>query len=141
MEENRTPLAGLGTTPMRLSEPRMRLLRELLGVSVSGLTADELAEALSVSRNAVQQQLTGLEREGVVQVAELRSTGGRPSRAYALTDAGRELFPKHYARMAEALLRHTQEMFGEEGLRMVLAKMAAELTAEVAPRLEEIGRA
>ena len=30
MEENRTPLAGLGTTPMRLSEPRMRLLRESL---------------------------------------------------------------------------------------------------------------
>ena len=67
---------------------------------------------------------------------EMRSTGGRPSRAYTLTDAGLELFPRHYARMAEALLRHTQELFGEEGLEKVLTQMADELTARVAPRLE-----
>lgn len=135
MEEKRTSLVTMGTAPAQPSEPRMRLLRELLGVG-GGLTADELAEALAISRNAVQQQLTALERDDLIEVAELRSTGGRPSRAYGLTDAGRELFPKHYARMAEALLRHTQEMFGEDGLRKVLSRMAAELTAEVAPRLE-----
>ena len=41
----------------------MRLLRELLGSRATGLTADELADAVAVSRNAVQQQLTALERE------------------------------------------------------------------------------
>lgn len=112
------------------------MLRELLGARVKGLTADELAEALAISRNAVQQQLSALEREGLVAVLELRSTGGRPSRAYGLTDDGLELFPRHYARMADALLRHTQQLFGEAGLKKVLAQMAEELTAEVAPRLE-----
>lgn len=136
MEENRITLPALAPAPARLSESRMRLLRELLGSRATGLTADELADAVAVSRNAVQQQLTALEREGLVTVLELRSTGGRPSRAYALTDAGLELFPRHYARMAEALLRHTQELFGEEGLQKVLVQMADELTATVAPRLE-----
>lgn len=136
MDENRVTLPALTPSPMRLSESRMRLLRELLGARATGLTVDELADALVVSRNAVQQQVTALEREGLVSVLELRSTGGRPSRAYALTDDGLELFPRHYARMAESLLRHTQELFGEEGLEKLLVQMAAELTAEVAPRLE-----
>lgn len=136
MDENRVTLPALTPPPLRLSESRMRLLRELLGARVTGLTVDELADAVVVSRNAVQQQVSALEREGLVSVLELRSTGGRPSRAYALTDAGLELFPRHYARMAEALLRHTQELFGEEGLEKLLVQMAAELTAEVAPRLE-----
>src|SRR5688572_3216450 len=102
MDENRISLPALMPAPARLSESRGRLLRELLGAPVSGLTADELADALAVSRNAVQQQLTALQREGLVAVSELRSTGGRPSRAYTLTDSGLELFPRHYARMAEA---------------------------------------
>lgn len=136
MVENRPSLPTPGTAPTRLSEARMRLLQELLGARESGLTADELAEAVAVSRNAVQQQLTALEREGFVGVLEMRSTGGRPSRAYTLTDTGLELFPRHYARMAEALLRHTQELFGEEGLEKVLEQMAEELTAQLAPRLE-----
>ena len=135
MDENRTSLPTLAPVPVRLSESRMRLLRELLAARASGRTADELADALAVSRNAVQQQLTALEREGLVAVLELRSTGGRPSRAYALTEPGLELFPRHYARMAEALLRHTQELFGEEGLQKVLVQMADELAADVAPRL------
>ena len=73
----------------------MRLLRELLGARATGLTVDELADALVVSRNAVQQQVTALEREGLGSVRALRSTGGRPSRAYDLNDDGLELFPRH----------------------------------------------
>lgn len=129
-------LPTLAPAPLRLSEARSRLLRELLTARATGRTADELATALAISRNAVQQQLSALEREGLVGVHELRSTGGRPSRAYTLTDHGLELFPRHYARMAESLLRHTQELFGEEGLQRVLVQMAEELSAEVAPRLQ-----
>ncbi len=119
-----------------VSEPRRRLLRELLGHRTTGRTADELAAALAVSRNAVQQQLGALEKSGLVTVLELRSTGGRPSRAYTLTEAGLELFPRHYAQLAESLLRNAHELFGDEGLNRLLDRMAAELTAELAPRLE-----
>lgn len=134
--QNPPPLAPMKAAAGRISEPRRRLLRELLGHRGTGRTADELAETLEVSRNAVQQQLSALERDDLIQVLELRSTGGRPSRSYTLTEAGMELFPRHYAQMAEALLRHTQELFGEKGLARLLEQMAEELMDEVAPRLE-----
>ena len=125
-------LPTLAPAPLRLSEARSRLLRELLTARATGRTADELATALAISRNAVQQQLSALEREGLVGVHELRSTGGRPSRAYTLTDHGIELF-LGIMRMAESLLRHTQELFGEEGLQRARSDGGP---AEVAPRLQ-----
>src|SRR5690625_7578974 len=125
--EERRPEASAAAAPApaagRLSEPRLRLMRELLGSRTTGRTADELVEALSSSRNAVSQQLSALERDGYVSVLELRSTGGRPSRAYTLTDAGLEVFPRQYARIADSLLRHTEELFGEEGLERLLGQM------------------
>src|SRR5690606_12216881 len=93
MDESLTPPMPMPAGG-RLSEPRLKVLRELLGHRATGRTADELAAALEVSRNAVQQQLTALEGDGLVEVLELRSTGGRPSRAYTLTEAGMELFPR-----------------------------------------------
>lgn len=119
-----------------MTESRIRLLRELLDNRLVGMTADELADSLGVSRNAVQQQLTALERDDLVEVLELRSTGGRPSRAFTITETAMELFPRHYSKIAGALLRHTRDLFGEEGLERLLAEMADEATAELMPRLE-----
>lgn len=102
---------------------------------MNGRTVEELAASLEVSRNAVQQQLTALERDGLIRVLGRRSTGGRPSRTYTLTEAGLELFPRRYALLAESLLRNTEELFGPEGLNRLLKRMADELAAEMAPRL------
>lgn len=140
MDDNQThqtePLTSALEVAGRLTESRVRLLRELLDHRTVGLTADELSGILGISRNAVQQQLAALERDGLTEVLEMRSTGGRPVRAFTITEAAMELFPRHYARMAGALLRHTHELFGEEGLKKLLAQMADEVTAEYAPRLE-----
>lgn len=135
MDESLTPPMPMPAGG-RLSEPRLKVLRELLGHRATGRTADELAAALEVSRNAVQQQLTALEGDGLVEVLKLRSTGGRPSRAYTLTEAGMELFPRHYAQLAGSLLRHVRSTFGEEGLERLLSRMASELGEAVRPRLE-----
>src|SRR5690606_5213909 len=103
-------------TSARLSDSRWRLLREVLRHRDAGRTVEELAEAMEVSRNAVQQHVTALERDGLVRVLELRSTGGRPGRAYTLTEAGLEVFPRSYAHMADGLLRHVRRAYGEAGL-------------------------
>jgi len=132
---DRSEAVTLPMVPSGVSHSRMRVLRELMVHRYAGLTIEELAEALAVSRNAVHQHLTGLERDGLVTVAAYRSTGGRPSRAYAPTEAGLELFPRNYARMAESLLRHTRELFGEEGLDRLLDRMADEVATEMEPRL------
>lgn len=113
----------------------MRLLEEVLGRRDVGMTIEELSAALDITRTAVQQHLTALERDGLVTVAGQRSTGGRPSRAYSLTEAGLELFPRNYAQLAESLLRHGREMFGDEGVNALLDSMASEVAADVEPRL------
>src|SRR5690606_21570749 len=95
----------------------------------------ELSAALSVSRTAVQQQLTALERDGLVKGLAQRSTGGRPSRTYTVTAAGLEQFPRGYAMLAESLLRHSRELFGESGQAALLDNMADELADEVKSRV------
>lgn len=120
----------------RVSESRMRLLSELLRHRGIGRTIEELSTALSVTRTAVQQHLTALERDGLVSCLALRSTGGRPSRSYTITTAGLELFPRGYARLAVSLLRHSRELFGEDGQTALLDNMADEVAHEVRGRLE-----
>lgn len=100
-----------------------------------GRTVEELADALSVSRTAVQQHVTALERDGLLRVAGQRSTGGRPSRTFTLTDAALELFPRSYARLADDMLRAVQELYGDEGLERTLVAMARDLADDLAPRL------
>lgn len=119
----------------RLQGSRLRLLQEVLSHRDGGRTVEELSAALGISRTAVQQHLNGLERDGLVSVRGARSTGGRPGRAYVLTEKGFELFPRNYAGMAESLLRHSRDLFGEEGMNAVLDNMASEVATEVEPRL------
>lgn len=130
------PTNSPSAAPTGVSEARLRLLTVLHRSRSVGCTAEELAGALSVTRNAVQQQLTGLERDGLVEVKELRSTGGRPSRAFTLTDDGLELFPRQYAWLSEALLKHVELLFGDDGLTRLFESMSDEFVASVQPRLE-----
>lgn len=133
-EQAAEPAAGPAAAH-RLSASRWRLLREVLRHREAGRTVDELADVMDVSRNAVQQHVTALERDGLVRVLEYRTTGGRPSRSYTLTEAGLEVFPRNYARLADALLRHAQRLFGDQGLDRLLDAMAAEMADDVLPRL------
>jgi len=119
---------------LHLTEARRRLLSQVM--HHNGVTVEELADSLEVSRTAVQQQVTGLERDGLLKVSGQRSTGGRPSRAYSLTEAALELFPRSYARLADDMLRNVRALFGEDGLERLLTKMADDLASELAPRLE-----
>ena len=133
---DQTSRPSLRTSPAASpSGSRSRLLELLLEHRTGGRTIEELSEGIGISRTAVQQHLLALERDGLVRVGGQRSTGGRPSRTYMLTEAGLELFPRNYAHLAESLLRHSQNLFGEEGLNALLDNMAAEVAAEVGPRL------
>jgi len=122
--------------PVAMSDSRLRVLRQVLLSRDRGATADELSEALGISRTAVTQQLACLERDGLVVRSGRRATGGRPSRTYALTEAGRETFPRHYALLAASLLRHARELFGDEGLTALIDRMADEVAAGALRRLE-----
>lgn len=112
------------------SSTRESLMRELLHHKVEGLTLDELGVRLGITRTAVQQHVTALERDGFVTAIGRRSTGGRPSRAYGLTEAGREVFPRQYDLLALGMLESVRKELGDEAVEGLLRRMADSMAAE-----------
>lgn len=113
------------TSPPVETDTRTRILHALLEHKRSGLTLDELADRLDISRNAVRQHVSILERDGLVEVAGRRTaTGGRPSRAYGLTAAGMERFPRQYDMLAEGMIATLSDQLGDTALDSILARLA-----------------
>ncbi|MGH8494627.1 MAG: helix-turn-helix transcriptional regulator [Gammaproteobacteria bacterium] len=114
---------------------RQRQLLGLLLETKAGLTADELAAKLEVSRSAVHQHLSALESDGHVEKTPLASKGGRPGFAWRLTDRGIHLFPKQYALFSQLLIRGMKERLGSDELVHAMRALGATLAGQHAHRL------
>jgi predicted ArsR family transcriptional regulator len=101
---------------MRSEGTRREQLLRLLLEGKAGLTVDELARRLHVSRNAVRQHLTSLLAEGLVTKGSVQATGGRPEQLYVLSAVGREHFPRKYSWFSELLLDSLKAEKGEAAL-------------------------
>ena len=109
---------------------RQGILRLLLEHK-DGLSVDQLAARLGITRTAIREHLAGLERDRlIVQGVSRPSTGGRPSRPYLLTERGHALFPKHYDLLARLLIEDLAER-GEDGVEEALAAMGRRLAARM----------
>jgi predicted ArsR family transcriptional regulator len=105
-------------------------------------TISQLAEALQLSTNAVRTHVMALVRDGIVEDAGTeRDTGGKPARAYALSAAGEELFPKAYATVLGGIIdeiarrdgpEHAAELLRAVGVRVAArARAAPDLASRV----------
>jgi predicted ArsR family transcriptional regulator len=101
-----------------------------------GVSADELAEALGVTKQCVRKHIDVLEREGYVAHAAARGDRGRPAHVFRLTPKAEELFPKRYDLFAKSLLKQIGEVWGERGLNTVFCGCASEMVAGFRTRLE-----
>src|SRR5262245_57961852 len=61
-----------------------------------GMTVDDLATQLGLSRNAVRVQMTGLERDGLVQHVGSERRTTRPSHVFQLTREAQQLLSNAY---------------------------------------------
>lgn len=102
---------------------RQQELLTLLLETKSGLTVDELAKGLAITRNAVRQHLAALENAGVVVASETRPSGGRPQQLYVLSDKGFELFPRQYTLLAKLLVETVVHESGSTGLAERMTSM------------------
>jgi DeoR family transcriptional regulator, suf operon transcriptional repressor len=73
------------------------------------MSVEALAEQLDLTVSGVRQQLLGLERDGFVTHAEIRSGPGRPRHVYRLTPAAHGLYPKAYADLTNELLEYVDD--------------------------------
>ncbi|MDO9105138.1 MAG: winged helix-turn-helix transcriptional regulator [Methylovulum sp.] len=115
---------------------RQQQILKLLLENKAGLSIDEVAAALDISRNAVQQHFTALERDGYIQTGGLNKTAGRPVRAYILTEAGINCFPKQYAWFSELIVSSLKEEMGSEAFKRYLHKLGTSLSQSLLPQFE-----
>jgi predicted ArsR family transcriptional regulator len=118
--------AGAGGADGRTRDRVARLLLER-----GSATAGEIGATLGLSPTGIRRHLDAMVAEGLVALRERPQRGprgrGRPARAYALTDAGREgLNPHTYDGIATAALRWIAE-YG--GARAVEAFATAQVSA------------
>jgi len=121
----RSPGVGLA----RFGDTQQRLLRQLLLGSEAGCPVETLCERLRISHNAVRQHLTALTGHGYVERVQSRPTGGRPVARFALTSAGRELFPRNYGAIAGALITQLHARMGEAEVGSLLQDLGATVAA------------
>lgn len=114
---------------------RQRDLMEKLLLKKSGLTIDDLAKELGISRNAVQQHTLALEKGGYLEKGALTETGGRPGRVYVLSKKGIDLFPKQYSWFSELLLNSFKDELGKEGLETKMREIGKNLAQSLKPKL------
>jgi DeoR family suf operon transcriptional repressor len=84
--------------------------------------AQELAEALSVSPQAIRRHLKDLEAEQLIEYESVQEGMGRPQHVYQLTAAGRSQFPHRYDEFALSLLDSIADTVGRETVSKVLGK-------------------
>lgn len=114
-----------------LDTTRGRIVTLLRG---AGLTADDIASKLGLTRSAIRVQMTAMERDGVVQRVGKRPGPTRPSYIFALTPEVDQLLSKAYI----PLLTHLVAVFAEALparqvetlLRLTGTRLAGELARE-----------
>jgi len=100
-----------------------------------GLSIPKLEESLGISRTAVNQHLTNLERDGLVTKGQSAKTGGRPGYVYLITGKGIDHLPKQYSWFSELMLDSLKEKLGPEKLTSFLRELASGVGQQLHPRL------
>jgi predicted ArsR family transcriptional regulator len=98
------------------------------------MTADELAEALGLTDNAVRAHLATLERDGFVQARGERRDGrvGKPATLYQISPDAEPLFSKAYLPLLTTLLAALGERLSAKELAGLLADVGGRLAAGTA---------
>ncbi|MGB2695726.1 MAG: ArsR family transcriptional regulator [Dehalococcoidia bacterium] len=106
-------------------------------------TVDDLVQELGLAPATIRRHLDILGRDGHVDVSQVRRQTGRPHYLFSISDAGADLFPKHYVRLTNRLIDEirllttdeTSGRSGEELADLVFERMAQRLAQRIAPHI------
>lgn len=121
--------------PQKISSRQYQILEHLLD-SQTGLSVDELAKIVDISRTGVQQHFVALERDGYIKKSTLNKTAGRPVTIYVITDKGINYFPKQYAWFSALILSDLQEEMGPERFKAYMQKLGLKLADTLRDKFE-----
>lgn len=119
--------------PQKISSRQNQILKLLLE-NKKGLSIDDIADALDISRTAVQQHFVAIENEGYIQKNTLHKTAGRPVAIYVITDKGINYFPKRYAWFSQLMLSDLQQEIGPERFKSYMRRLGSNLAEKLQSR-------
>lgn len=90
-------------------------------------SAGTVAAHLHIQTSAARRHLERLVHMGIVKEEFVRATRGRPKKVYALTEEGRELFPRRYDAVLDGLLGNLVAKMGPEAARRHMMDVAEAL--------------
>ncbi len=111
---------------MGFSEKQQKILHYLMREK-EGMTIEQFSKLLEISRSAIHQHMTVLERDGYVRKSVSLQTKGRPGATFVLTEKGIHIFPKHYNLFAEMLINLIKHKLGSEQLTKYLQELGISL--------------
>jgi len=120
----------------QLGTRQEQILALLLGTK-TGLSIDVMAGKLDISRNAVKQHLTVLEKDLLIQAGKFNLTKGRPSRSYVLTDLGVNKFTKQYSWFCNLLISELKEEMGGEALAQFMSRLGRKIADSLAAQFKD----
>lgn len=85
-------------------------------------SAQEMADHLKISPQAVRRHLKDLEEEGVIEHHAIQGGMGRPNHLYQLSREGRDRLPDRYDEFAVSLLHTLAETVGKDQVGTILRK-------------------
>ena len=108
----------------------------------SEMTADEVAEAIGLTDNAVRAQLTTLERDGLVRPKGVRHEArvGKPATIYQLSPDVEPLFSKAYLPLLTFLVGALGERLGKQELISLFREAGRGLAASAGIPAGDLGR-
>ena len=113
-----------------LDSSRGRIVTLLRG---GGLTADDIASKLGVTRSAIRAQITAMERDGVVRRAGQRPGTTRPSNVFELTTQVEQLLSSAYIPLLSQLMDVFADGLPADQLEAMLRKAGKKLADELSP--------
>ena len=111
-----------------LGRTKSKILHEL---RAGDQTARDIAAHLRVQVSAARKHLERLKALGLVEERFVRRGPGRPRKLYLLTDAGRELFPRRYDTILNAILAHIARDRGKDYAEHLLRNVANDTVKEM----------
>ena len=85
-------------------------------------TANELAQALLVSPQAIRRHLKDLEADDLIEFESIHEGMGRPQHTYHLSKKGHDRFPDRHDEFALDLLDTLAETVGPDQMQTILKK-------------------
>jgi predicted ArsR family transcriptional regulator len=112
-----------------LDSSRGRIVTLLRGSG--GLTADDIASKLGLTRSAVRAQLTGMERDGLVRRAGQRPGTTRPSHVFELTHEVEQLLSSAYIPLLTNLIDTFADGLPTNQVETILRQAGKRLAGEL----------